>query len=62
MAAPAPRPEKMRPKTKTGIFAAMASTTGPRMVNSAVIRMVMTRPYLLHVGPAAKAPNKPPSV
>lgn len=62
MAAPAPKPEKIRPKTKTGMFAAGASTKGPNMVKSAVMRMVMRRPYLLHEGPAASAPQRPPRV
>ena len=62
MAAPQPNPEMSLPKQSMGISIAKVSMAEPRMNEMVVARIVRSLPYLLQLGPALRAPMRPPRV
>lgn len=61
-AEPAASPETTLPNARAPMLGAALSKMGPMMEKMAVRRMVNRRPYLLHNGPEARAPRRPPRV
>jgi hypothetical protein len=61
-AAPAPRPDTKRPKVMMPMLGARASSIGPAMKKAVLYSMVGRRPYFEPIGPAARAPSRPPRV
>jgi MFS family permease len=52
---------EVAPPSARGLFGAFTQIS-PRIKNTVVARNASRRPYLVAIGPASRAPSKPPSV
>lgn len=62
VAAPAPRPERKRPRAKSGRVGARVERTAPQVERKEVRSMGRRRPREVVRGPAGRAAQRPPRV